>query len=64
MRDIDAISGLTDRPFAVNHVPQSLDEKTFAATLHLLYEGALVASTAGADGRAIADARRAAALLV
>jgi hypothetical protein len=35
-----------------------------AATLHLLYEGALVASTAGADGRAIADARRAAALLV
>ncbi|WP_375485226.1 TetR/AcrR family transcriptional regulator [uncultured Jatrophihabitans sp.] len=35
-----------------------------AATLHLLYEGALVASTAGGDERAVADARRAAALLV
>lgn len=35
-----------------------------AATLHLLYEGALVASTAGRDDRAVADARRAAALLV
>ena len=35
-----------------------------AATLHLLYEGALVTSTAGGDDRAIADARRAATLLV
>jgi AcrR family transcriptional regulator len=35
-----------------------------AATLHLLYEGALVASTAGGDGRAVADARQAATALV
>ena len=35
-----------------------------AATLHLLYEGALVAATAGGDDRAVADARRAAAQLI
>ncbi|WP_375503729.1 TetR/AcrR family transcriptional regulator [uncultured Jatrophihabitans sp.] len=35
-----------------------------AATLHLLYEGALVASTAGGDDRAVADARRAAAQIL
>lgn len=35
-----------------------------AATLHLLYEGALVASTAGGDDRAVADARRAAVTLL
>ena len=34
-RDLDAIRALTDRPFAVNHVPQSLDEEAFRATLAL-----------------------------
>ena len=34
-QDLDTIRGLTDRPFAVNHVPQSLDEAAFAATLAL-----------------------------
>ena len=34
-RDLDAIRDLTDRPFAVNHVPQTLDESAFAATLRL-----------------------------
>ncbi len=33
--DLNAIRDLTDRPFAVNHVPQSLDEEAFAATLAL-----------------------------
>jgi enoyl-[acyl-carrier protein] reductase II len=35
IRDLDTIGGLTDRPFAVNHVPQTLDETAFAATLRL-----------------------------
>jgi enoyl-[acyl-carrier protein] reductase II len=34
-RDLAAIRGLTDRPFAVNHVPQTLDEAAFAETLAL-----------------------------
>jgi enoyl-[acyl-carrier protein] reductase II len=33
LRDLEMIRSLTDRPFAVNHVPQSLDEVAFAATL-------------------------------
>jgi nitronate monooxygenase/enoyl-[acyl-carrier protein] reductase II len=33
--DLSAIRNLTDRPFAVNHVPQTLDEEAFAATLAL-----------------------------
>jgi enoyl-[acyl-carrier protein] reductase II len=35
MRDLDAIHDLTDRPFAVNHIPQTLDEEAFVATLRL-----------------------------
>jgi enoyl-[acyl-carrier protein] reductase II len=35
LRDLETIRALTDRPFAVNHVPQSLDESAFAATLAL-----------------------------
>src|SRR5215218_9916304 len=35
IRDLDTIRGLTDRPFAVNHIPQTLDETAFAATLRL-----------------------------
>jgi nitronate monooxygenase/enoyl-[acyl-carrier protein] reductase II len=34
-RDLDTIRDLTDRPFAVNHVPQALDEEAFQATLDL-----------------------------
>jgi len=34
-RDLDTIRDLTDRPFAVNHVPQSLNESAFAETLRL-----------------------------
>ena len=34
-RDLDTIRDLTDRPFAVNHVPQSLNEAAFAETLRL-----------------------------
>ena len=36
---------------------------TASPTVHLLYEGALVTSTAGGDDRAIGDARAAAAAL-
>src|SRR5262245_57438817 len=35
LRDLAAIRDLTDRPFSVNHVPQTLDETAFAATLAL-----------------------------
>lgn len=34
-QDLAAIRGLTDRPFAVNHVPQTLDEAAFVETLAL-----------------------------
>lgn len=34
-QDLAAIRDLTDRPFAVNHVPQTLDESAFAETLAL-----------------------------
>ena len=34
-QDLDTIRALTNRPFAVNHVPQALDEAAFAATLAL-----------------------------
>jgi enoyl-[acyl-carrier protein] reductase II len=32
-RDIDAIRNLTGRPFAINHIPQTLDAKAFRYTL-------------------------------
>lgn len=35
LRDLALIRALTDRPFAVNHVPQTLDEVAFQATLDL-----------------------------
>jgi nitronate monooxygenase/enoyl-[acyl-carrier protein] reductase II len=35
MQDLNSIRNLTSRPFAVNHVPQTLDEEAFAATLDL-----------------------------
>jgi enoyl-[acyl-carrier protein] reductase II len=35
LRDLATIRELTDRPFAVNHVPQSLDEAVFEETLAL-----------------------------
>lgn len=35
LADLAAIRGQTDHPFAVNHVPQTLDETAFAATLAL-----------------------------
>ena len=34
-QDLARLRVLTDRPFAVNHVPQVLDEAAFAATLAL-----------------------------
>jgi nitronate monooxygenase/enoyl-[acyl-carrier protein] reductase II len=48
MEDLAAIRGLTDRPFAVNHVPQTLDEEAFAATLEL--EPAVVSFALGDPG--------------
>jgi nitronate monooxygenase/enoyl-[acyl-carrier protein] reductase II len=33
LRDIEAIGGLTQRPYAVNHIPPALEEITFRATL-------------------------------
>jgi enoyl-[acyl-carrier protein] reductase II len=35
LQDLSRIGELTDKPFAVNHVPQSLDQSTFDATLKL-----------------------------
>lgn len=32
-RDIDAVRGLTNRPYAVNHIPQMLDAEAFRSTL-------------------------------
>ena len=33
LRDIKVIAGLTKRPHAINHIPQTLDEAAFVATL-------------------------------
>src|SRR5262245_14604517 len=33
LRDIETVSGLTRRPYAVNHIPTALDEVVFRATL-------------------------------
>ena len=35
LRDLDEIRTLTTRPFAVNHIPQTLDREAFDATLKL-----------------------------
>jgi nitronate monooxygenase/enoyl-[acyl-carrier protein] reductase II len=35
LRDLDEIRGLTARPFAVNHIPQTLDGEAFEATIRL-----------------------------
>jgi nitronate monooxygenase/enoyl-[acyl-carrier protein] reductase II len=35
LRDLETIQTLTDHPFAVNHIPQSLNEAAFAETLRL-----------------------------
>ena len=35
LRDLDEIRGLTKRPFAVNHIPQTLDQEAFEATIRL-----------------------------
>jgi enoyl-[acyl-carrier protein] reductase II len=51
LRDLDAIRDLTDLPFAVNHVPQSLDESTFAATLRL--QPAVVSFALGDPGELV-----------
>src|SRR5260370_39745034 len=32
-RDIDAVRQLTSRPFAMNHIPQTLDAEAFCCTL-------------------------------
>ena len=32
-RDIDTVKTLTRRPFAVNHIPQTLDDEAFRYTL-------------------------------
>ena len=32
-RDIDVVKTLTNRPFAINHIPQSLDAEAFRYTL-------------------------------
>jgi enoyl-[acyl-carrier protein] reductase II len=33
IRDIDAMRNLTGRPFAINHIPQTLDVEAFRYTL-------------------------------
>jgi enoyl-[acyl-carrier protein] reductase II len=55
LRDLDIIRSLTDRPFAVNHVPQSLDESAFAATLAL--RPAVVSFALGDPAELVASAQ-------
>lgn len=50
-RDLDTIRDLTDRPFAVNHVPPSLNESAFAATLRL--QPAVVSFALGDPGELV-----------
>ncbi len=59
LRDLDTIRSLTSRPFAVNHVPQSLDESAFAATLRL--QPAVVSFALGDPGELVEMAKAAGA---
>ena len=59
LSDLDVIRGLTDRPFAVNHIPQTLDETAFAATL--LLRPAVISFALGDPGDLIARAQDAGA---
>jgi enoyl-[acyl-carrier protein] reductase II len=62
LRDLAAIKDLTDRPFAVNHVPQTLDEAAFAATLAL--RPAVISFALGDPGDLVQRAHDAGALVM
>lgn len=53
--DLKRIRTLTDRPFAVNHVPQSLDEAAFAETLRV--QPAIISFSLGDPGELVELAR-------
>ncbi|MDQ2682843.1 MAG: nitronate monooxygenase family protein [Chloroflexota bacterium] len=55
LRDLHAIRDLTERPFAVNHVPQSLDEAAFEETLAL--KPAVISFALGDPGELIDRAK-------
>ncbi len=62
LADLNAIRDLTDRPFAVNHVPQSLDEEAFAATLAL--RPAVISFALGDPGDLVCRAHDAGSLVM
>lgn len=55
LRDFSLIRSLTDRPFSVNHVPQSLDEAVFEETLAL--RPAVISFSLGDPGEMIDRAK-------
>jgi enoyl-[acyl-carrier protein] reductase II len=55
LNDLSQIRTLTDRPYAVNHVPQSLDEAAFAETLRA--QPAVISFSLGDPGELVDLAR-------
>jgi enoyl-[acyl-carrier protein] reductase II len=55
LNDLNQIRTLTDRPYAVNHVPQSLDEAAFAETLRA--QPAVISFSLGDPGELVDLAR-------
>jgi enoyl-[acyl-carrier protein] reductase II len=62
LRDLKMVRDLTSRPFAVNHIPQSLDEEAFEATLTL--QPAVVSFALGDPGPLVQRAHDAGCLVM
>lgn len=61
-RDLEMIRDLTDGPFAINHIPQTLDQAAFEATLAL--KPAVISFALGDPGELVARAHDAGSLVM
>jgi enoyl-[acyl-carrier protein] reductase II len=61
-RDLNMVRDLTSRPFAVNHIPQSLDQEAFETTLSL--QPAVISFALGDPGPLVQRAHDAGSLVV
>ena len=62
LRDIKAITGLTTRPYAINHIVPTLDETSFVATLEA--RPAVISFALGDPGELVHQAHDAGALVI
>jgi nitronate monooxygenase/enoyl-[acyl-carrier protein] reductase II len=62
LRDIEVVAGLTDRPYAINHIPPVLDERAFRATLEA--QPAAISFALGDPGDLVRRAHDAGSLVI